>query len=220
VLFYSRVYFPLTSHHSTVCPITNVEDHVVSVLGGSPRDPDWKGVGDGASKAMEETRTTLDEAGVLHDKHCSHRRGEFCALAVGCSHGGGRKVHRLFIFCLNQLTPFQRPGLIINPPAIALALRKLIEHPSFQRIAGFANSMHPQLYPQLYTHEYFQVPSSFLLHGYMTTRPTWISFTPSTQLIIGISRMGFGLRQPSISALALSRSPTQTRVTFFLAGAP
>lgn len=213
--------FLLTSHHSTVRPITDVEDRVVAVLGGSPRDPDWKGVGDGASEAMKKTRTKLDEAGVLRDKHYSHRRGEFCALAVGCSHGGGRKVHQLLAFCLNQLTSFQRPGLIANPPAIALALRKLVKHPSFQRIAGFANSMYPQLHPQLYTYEHFQVLSGFSLHGCTaTTGPTWISFMCSTQLFIGISRTELGLQRPSTSALALSRSPTQTQVTHSLAGVP
>jgi hypothetical protein len=52
-------------------------------------------VGDDAAEAMEETRAELEEAGVLLHKHCSHRRGEFCALAVGNSHGGGRKVSQL-----------------------------------------------------------------------------------------------------------------------------
>jgi hypothetical protein len=45
-----------------------------------------------AATAMEEPRAKLEEAGVLLPKHCSHRRGEFCAFAVGNSHGGGRKV--------------------------------------------------------------------------------------------------------------------------------
>ena len=98
MLLYSPVYFSLTSHHSTAHPITEVEDCVVTVLGGLPCDPDWKGIGDGASKAMEETRASLDEAGVLYNKHRSHCRGEFCALAVGCSHGGGQKVHHFIHF--------------------------------------------------------------------------------------------------------------------------
>jgi hypothetical protein len=53
-------------------------------------------VGDDAAEAMEETRTKLEEADVLLHKHCSHRRGEFCAFAVGNSHGGGRKVSQLY----------------------------------------------------------------------------------------------------------------------------
>jgi hypothetical protein len=41
---------------------------------------------------MEAARLELEESGVLEDKHTSHRRGDFTACAIGCSHGGGRKV--------------------------------------------------------------------------------------------------------------------------------
>jgi hypothetical protein len=41
---------------------------------------------------MEAARLELEESGVLEDKHTSHLRGDFTACAIGCSHGGGRKV--------------------------------------------------------------------------------------------------------------------------------
>jgi hypothetical protein len=82
----------LTEYHSTVRLVADSDERIVVILGGSPRDPDWKGLGDSAATAMEETRAELEEAGVLLPKHCSHRRGEFCAFAVGNSHGGGCKV--------------------------------------------------------------------------------------------------------------------------------
>ena len=90
ILFYP--YNLLTDSHSTVWPVADSDERVVVILGGSPRDPDWDDLGSSAANAMEETRAELEEAGVLLPKHCSHRRGEFCAFAVGNSHGGGRKV--------------------------------------------------------------------------------------------------------------------------------
>jgi hypothetical protein len=130
----------LTEYHSTVRPVADSDERVIVILGGSPRDPDWEGLCDSAATAMEETRAELEDAGVLLPKHYSHRWGEFCAFAVGNSHGGGRKVCHVALPPFIQLIHLQRPGRIVNSPVIGQVLSKLVKLPSFCRLAGFANS--------------------------------------------------------------------------------
>lgn len=78
--------------HSKPRPIVDVDECVIAVLGGKPRDPGWDGVSDRASQAMEEARQQCERANSLKVEQRSHRRGEFLAGAIGASYGGGRKV--------------------------------------------------------------------------------------------------------------------------------
>ena len=73
-------------------PVIEDEDHVVVILGGSPRDTGWSTLADDGAAQMEAARLELEESGVLEGKHTSHHRGDFTACAIGCSHGGGCKV--------------------------------------------------------------------------------------------------------------------------------
>jgi hypothetical protein len=77
---------------STVRPVVEDEDRVVVILGGSPRDAGWTALANDGAAQMEAARLELEKSGALENKHTSHRRGDFTACAIGCSHGGGRKV--------------------------------------------------------------------------------------------------------------------------------
>ena len=69
------------------------EDCVVVILGGSPRDAGWSMLANDGAAQMEAAQLELEESGVLEGKHTSHCQGDFTACAIGCSHGGGCKVH-------------------------------------------------------------------------------------------------------------------------------
>ena len=72
-------------------PIVDSEEHVIAMLGGRPRGPEWDDVTSNTTEAMEKARQQCES---LKGGHRSHCRGEFLAGAVGTSYGGGRTVRR------------------------------------------------------------------------------------------------------------------------------
>jgi hypothetical protein len=58
------------------------------MLAGQPRDDAWDTVERGASEAI---RMGGEQASFTSKQRC-HRRGQFLALAIGVSFGGGQKV--------------------------------------------------------------------------------------------------------------------------------
>lgn len=61
-------------------------------LVGSPRDPGWMANADDAAAIMEEVRESGLETNAFNPKSVNHRRGDFVALHVGVSFGGGAVV--------------------------------------------------------------------------------------------------------------------------------
>jgi hypothetical protein len=84
-----------------------------------PKDEGWAEVSAEAAKAIEEARLQI----IVPLKFSDHRRGQFPALAVGISHGGGQ----------TQPSTLQNYGN-------SLVLARLVNESSLKRVAGFTDS--------------------------------------------------------------------------------
>lgn len=93
------------------------------MLVGRPDDNSWDVVHKEAADALEGARSAC----AFHPKNTCHRRGNFPALAIGISHGGG------------QL----KPKNCVNGASNGRVLESLVAHPAFRRIAGFASGTLP-----------------------------------------------------------------------------
>lgn len=77
--------------NSLAKPILNGRGQVIAILAGRPKgetEDSWKTLHDEISQAMTEARGKV----LFSPQQLSHRRGEYPALAVGGSFGGGQKV--------------------------------------------------------------------------------------------------------------------------------
>jgi hypothetical protein len=68
------------------------EGRIVAVLVGQPDDPEWVYVIGDAVKVMQDVREQGAAMDLFSDKSLNHRRGEFLAIPVGVSFGGGQMV--------------------------------------------------------------------------------------------------------------------------------
>lgn len=87
--------------------IVDADDFIIGLLGGMPGDPNWDTVQLNASDAIDTTRAQLK----FESKDLHHRRGNFPALGVGISHGGGQTVSTLYYLqplSTYNLRPFPR----------------------------------------------------------------------------------------------------------------
>ncbi|KAH9842015.1 uncharacterized protein C8Q71DRAFT_690084, partial [Rhodofomes roseus] len=125
----------------TVRPITDDCGRVIAVLCGAPDDSQWHNVQAGAAAAIAEAREELS----LTVKDRVHRRGDFPALAVGISYGGGQK----------------RPQKLAHSSANARVLEQLVQHEHIKRIAAFGSSVFRTWAPRLY--EYYAAHMQSLL---------------------------------------------------------
>lgn len=107
-------------------PLADSDGRVFGVLAGMPKDKGWAEVGAAAAKAIEEARLQVN----IPPKLSNHCRGQFPALAVGISHGGGQ----------TEPCVLQNYG---NSPVLA----RLLNESSLKRIAGFTNSKPPKPMP-------------------------------------------------------------------------
>lgn len=115
------------------------------VLGGMPKDENsWKKTTTAAYKAMDEQqqgmRLTCDpckkKTPENYCKPCHNRRGDFRAVSVGLSFGGGQRVS-LQIRYLMRISPFsQHPQMLRQHKANSPGLVALITNHSIFRIAG------------------------------------------------------------------------------------
>ncbi|KIM72526.1 hypothetical protein PILCRDRAFT_16057, partial [Piloderma croceum F 1598] len=112
--------------------IIDAEERVISALAGQPNDPQWATVSDGAADDVREA----GDACVFSNEQLEHRQGEFPALAVGVSFGGGHKV----------------AGNLLNGTINTLVLTSLLASASIQRFAGFASTAFNLFAPKLYMH--------------------------------------------------------------------
>lgn len=72
--------------------ILDKNKRIVAVLVGQPNDPTWKVAVDEAANVMQEVANEGISENRFSDKHFSHRRGDFIAIPVGVSFGGGQTV--------------------------------------------------------------------------------------------------------------------------------
>lgn len=72
----------------TATPILDSAGRVIGVCAGCPNDTTWEGLQRDAAAAMEAALGQCDFSG----EEVDHRRGQFPALAVGASFGGGQRV--------------------------------------------------------------------------------------------------------------------------------
>lgn len=95
---FNAVIFLTTLHISskTILVIDSMK-RIIAVLVGHPNDPEWYQVVSDSTKLMQEVQREGMELGVFLEKYVSHRRGDFLALPVGVSYGGGQTVGSPFI---------------------------------------------------------------------------------------------------------------------------
>ena len=73
-------------------PLVDIHGLIFAVLGGHPDDPGWLEVHHAAYNEIVSARTQCG----FPEKSLHHRRGDFPALSIGISHGGGQKVGLIF----------------------------------------------------------------------------------------------------------------------------
>jgi hypothetical protein len=99
-------------------PILTDKRRLIVLPAGHPEDSDWALVHQEAADALEEARRRCH----VPEKKRLHRRGYFCALRCGVSHGGGQKL----------------PGNLKNTVGNTRILKELNALSPFQRLAGFS----------------------------------------------------------------------------------
>jgi len=72
--------------------ILDKEGRIIAVLVGQPDDPKWIDVVGDAAEVMPEVQRLGIDMELFADKNLRHRRGEFLAIPVGVSFGGGQTV--------------------------------------------------------------------------------------------------------------------------------
>ncbi|THU92409.1 hypothetical protein K435DRAFT_605584, partial [Dendrothele bispora CBS 962.96] len=112
-------------------PILDSQDRVVAVLAGRPQAPNWEGLVSEAADAIARAGEQLH----FTDKQLNNGRGEFPAIAIGVSFGGGRR----------------EPGNFSQSSAASLTLlTSLLALQCFQSLSGFANVIFHAYAPQTY----------------------------------------------------------------------
>lgn len=72
--------------------ILDAEKRIMCVLVARPQDPEWTAVVEDAAALMEGVRSSGLASNAFSPKSIDHRRGDFVALHVGVSFGGGPTV--------------------------------------------------------------------------------------------------------------------------------
>ncbi|KAF8910495.1 hypothetical protein CPB84DRAFT_1672840, partial [Gymnopilus junonius] len=116
---------------STPHTLTDNEGRLVTVLAGRPADPSWHNVVSNVNTSMVHARVTGEE-NFFYEKH---RRGEFLAVAVGISYGGGQP----------------KPGNLLLPPTKQEIVHELLNNSDIKWISGFQSSTYlPFYFPKVY----------------------------------------------------------------------
>lgn len=125
-------------------PICSADGRVIACLVGRPDDGDYLQLTRRVATKIDSTREDLR----LNDGQRSHRRGEFPALAMGLSYGGGQRVsHTICTMMLIILIPLlpQSPGNLVHSKNNRLLLESLLRDADVQRIAGYQSGELPDL---------------------------------------------------------------------------
>ncbi|TDL13952.1 hypothetical protein BD410DRAFT_817250 [Rickenella mellea] len=121
-------------------PLVDSENRVLGVLAGQPKDEGWAGVATDAFDAIQDERGRMS----FSDKQVNHRRGDFPAVGVGVSYGGGQRA----------------PGNLDHSELNRRALNRLLNRRSIIRIAGFGNRAFQMFAPKL--HSFYETELSHL----------------------------------------------------------
>ncbi|KZP28375.1 hypothetical protein FIBSPDRAFT_729233 [Athelia psychrophila] len=130
--------------HRTPIPILDEIGRVFAVCVGRPNDAGWSNVSRDAAADIAAARGACKFPSGCR----KHRRGDFPALAVGVSYGGGQK----------------RPGNLVNSRANARVLRRLLRTRALRRIAGFASGAFAFWNPRLHAYYHDRLGRLFQHH--------------------------------------------------------
>ncbi|KAF8963380.1 hypothetical protein BDZ97DRAFT_1661711, partial [Flammula alnicola] len=114
--------------------ILDASGRIVGVLVGHPNDPLWDLVINDASEAMTKVQELGLQQDAFTENHLNHRRGDFLALPVGVSFGGGQSV----------------PGNLVHSKEQRRLIQRLLDCHSIRRICGFQSSAFAAFAPKLY----------------------------------------------------------------------
>ncbi|KAF8195980.1 hypothetical protein K438DRAFT_1968446 [Mycena galopus ATCC 62051] len=166
-------------------PIVDADHYTFAVLGGHPRDPDWKQtVAEPAASLMQEVAEHIYDRtfhGVYYGTHkqekakraaLPNRRGPHRAEAFGRSMGGGQEFPMAFAHTL--LYRIVLAGLLAQKP--------------FRRIVGFTNTIFQAFAPDL--HAYYRTTMN-KLSGW--NPQLWLNF-PTTTSVFAAVTFNFGPR--------------------------
>ena len=136
--------FKIFADHSSrkTLLIVDKEGRIIAALVGQPDDPEWRYVIDNATNIMQEVQQLGAAVDLFSDSSMDHRRGEFLAIPVGVSFGGGQTVRAspgLYEGFLVLNSP-QVPGNLVHTRAMRRLIQKIMQSRSIQRIAGFQSS--------------------------------------------------------------------------------
>ncbi|TFK60791.1 hypothetical protein BDN72DRAFT_778955, partial [Pluteus cervinus] len=114
--------------------ILDKDGRITTILVGAPDDSNWDSVITRCEEVMNGVRENGVNAEIFTKDHQKHRRGNFVAVPLGVSHGGGR----------------EEPGNFYHPPKRLQILQPLLEDPAMVRLAGFQSSALSYYAPKLY----------------------------------------------------------------------
>ncbi|KAI9069791.1 hypothetical protein FKP32DRAFT_1559038, partial [Trametes sanguinea] len=113
-------------------PILDKHDRVFGVLAGRPRDPSWATVNEEMQDLLEQGRSAYSASAGQK----SHRRGNFTAVSVGISYGGGQK----------------HVCNLRHNKTNAAVLDSLVQQKAVRRVANFGDSALRLFAPRLHAH--------------------------------------------------------------------
>ncbi|KAI9069582.1 hypothetical protein FKP32DRAFT_1671248 [Trametes sanguinea] len=102
-------------------PILDKSGRVFAVLAGRPQDPGWDSINANLQDIFENAR----DAYSLETKQLTHRRGNYAAVGVGISYGGGQ----------------QRASNLSQSTHNQAVTDLLLRHTGVRRVANFANTL-------------------------------------------------------------------------------
>jgi hypothetical protein len=68
------------------------KERVIATLVGQPDDPQWEDAVNAATEVMQDVEQMGASMDLFSEESLHHRRGEFLAVPVGVSFGGGQTV--------------------------------------------------------------------------------------------------------------------------------
>ncbi|KAI0058492.1 hypothetical protein BV25DRAFT_1810545, partial [Artomyces pyxidatus] len=144
----------------TTFAILDNEERIIGILLGKPQDGDkrspqecWDACAARIAEAFEKERSTHEKAFAKKDVH----RGDFASVSFGPSYGGGQVA----------------PGNLCVLGAKGKIVKRLLELPELQRLAGHQSEGLASFFPKAY-HD-MRVDLAALYKGYPEIRPNFVN---------------------------------------------
>lgn len=83
--------------------ILDSQDRITVMCVGHPDAEEWSDVCQDAAGLLGQVREEGLSCNIFPNKYLNHRRGDFVALPVGVSYGGGQKVSDLCLYTLTLI---------------------------------------------------------------------------------------------------------------------